>query len=115
MKRAIATHEATLLAINILILQETLQWCSDWKSKENEKEIFDVIKVARNSIQAKNYEKFKEAWNKMNSILSAINLENKMKEYISVNKNNRLLQFFGKYCDMVTRLFTFIEATRSWH
>ena len=37
MKRAIASHEATLLAINILILQETLQWCSDWKSKENEK------------------------------------------------------------------------------
>ena len=113
MKRAIATHEATFLAINILILQETLQWYTDWKNEEIKKDIVDTIKLARDSIQAKEYEHFKEAWNRMNSLVSLLNLEDKIKEFITLNKNNRLLQFLAKYCDMVTRLFTFIEATRS--
>ena len=29
MKRAIANHKATLIILNVLILQATLQWCDD--------------------------------------------------------------------------------------
>ena len=42
-----------------------------------------------------------------------IKLDEKIREFVQHNKNNRLLQFLVKYSQMVTRLFTFIEATRS--
>ena len=42
-----------------------------------------------------------------------IKLEEKIEEFVQHNKDNRLLQFLVKYTQMVTRLFTFIEATRS--
>ena len=42
-----------------------------------------------------------------------IKLEEKITEFVQQNKNNRLLQYLFRYSQMVTRLFTFIEATRS--
>ena len=49
----------------------------------------------------------------MKSCMDALDLEKKIKEFIDYHKHNCLLQFLIKYCNMVTRLFTFIEATRS--
>ena len=37
MKRTIATHAATLIAVNVLILLEIWRWYDDWNSKEDSK------------------------------------------------------------------------------
>ena len=69
MKRVVATHEATLIVVNVLILQETSQWYDDRNSSESSKEIVEVIKLARDLTKAKQPKKIKEPWNKMSSIL----------------------------------------------
>ena len=56
MKRTIATHEATLIAANELILQETFRWYDDWNSTKNNNKIVEVIKLERDSIKAKQLE-----------------------------------------------------------
>ena len=77
MKRAIATHEATLIAVHVLILQETLRWHDGWNCNERSKEIFQVIKMARDLI--KQPETFKESWNKMISILTTLKFDENIK------------------------------------
>ena len=113
MKRALATHEATYIAIQTMIIQEALCWygTDNWECAE----ICEVIKSVRDSIKGNKAEseKFKEAWCRMKSCMDALDLEKKIKEFIDYHKHNCLLQFLIKYCNMVTRLFTFIEATRS--
>ena len=42
-----------------------------------------------------------------------LGLEEKINEFVKLNRNNRMLQFLVRHSQMVTRLFTFIEATRS--
>ena len=69
MKRAVATHEATLIVVNVLILQETLQWYDDWNSSESSKEIVEVIKLAKDLTKAKQPKKIREPLNKISSIL----------------------------------------------
>ena len=52
----------------------------------------------------------------MNRITSSpvyLDLDSKVREFIKFYQNKCLLQFLLKYCEMVIRLFTFIEATRS--
>ena len=34
-EKAIGTHEAILIAVNVLVLQEALQWYDDWNSNKN--------------------------------------------------------------------------------
>ena len=61
MKRAIAIHDATLIAVNVLVLQDTLQWYDDWNSNENIMEIVEVLELGRDSINATQNKKFNEA------------------------------------------------------
>ena len=113
MKRAIATHEATYIAIQTMIIQETLCWYGI--ENLDGTDLYKIIEAARNCIKGNKTEpeKFKEVWCRMKSTLDALDLELKIKEFIDFHKHNYLLQFLVKYCDMVTRLLTFIEATRS--
>lgn len=112
MKRALATHEATFIAMQTFIIKETVSWYGESFSGS---ELFDIIESARNSAKpgSADQEKFREAWCRMKSILDTWDLENKVTAFVKAHQNNCLLQFFVKYCDMVTRLMTFIEATRS--
>ena len=113
MKRALAAHEATLIAVNILILQEAMRWFKDcnWYSEE----LIKAIATARDAIKNNDWYSgsFKESWDQLKRYLIDIKLEEKIDEFVRLNKSNRLLQFLVKYSQMVTRLFTFIEATRS--
>ena len=59
------------------------------------------------------YSGFKEGWNQFKKYISDINLEEKIQYFITNNKGNRLLQYLNEYSKRVTRIFTFIEATRS--
>ena len=113
MKRALAAHEATLIAVNILILQEAMRWFKDcnWYSED----LIKAIATARDAIKNNDWYsgRFKESWEQLKKYMIDIKLDEKISEFVRLNKNNRLLQFLVKYSQMVTRLFTFIEATRS--
>ena len=86
------THEATLIAVNVLVLQEALQQYDDWNSNKNNIKIVEVTKLARDLIKAKQNKKFNEAWNKMSSVLITLELDRKIEEFIySSNKKNCLL------------------------
>ena len=88
MKRALATHEATYIVIQTMIIQETLCWYGAESLEGNE--ILKVIKSARDSIKGNQTDsaKFKEAWCRMKSILDDLDLENKVKEFINYHKRN---------------------------
>ena len=113
MKGALVAHEATLIVVNILILQGALcrfkeyDWCNE--------NLIKAIMIARNAIKNRDMYsgRFKEAWTRLKNYMIDIKLDEKIREFVQHNKNNRLLQFLVKYSQMVTRLFTFIEATRS--
>ena len=60
-EKAIVTHEATLIAVNVLVLQEALQQYDDWNSNKNNIKIVEVTKLARDLIKAKQNKKFNEA------------------------------------------------------
>ena len=113
MKRALAAHEATLVAVNILILQEAMRWFTDnnWCNEE----MINAISKARDVIKNNDWfsGNFKESWDQFKRYLIDIELQEKIDEFVTLNKSNRLLQFLVKYSQMVIRLFTFIEATRS--
>ena len=110
-KRAIGTHETTMIAVNVLILRGTLRWYDGWNSNINSKEIVEMMKLATDSMKTKKPKKFREAWNKTSSIMIIFEIEGKNK-WVWAKYSNYLLQFFVKYPDMVTRFLTFIEATR---
>ena len=90
MKRAIATHEATLVTISILLLQATLLHFNghDWRIGE----LFSTIQSARDAMKDIGTEskKFKEAWLKLKGLLTILDLDAKVKEF-------EILQFFMKY------------------
>ena len=113
MKRALAAHEATLLAVNTIILQGALSWFQDIKWFDEE--LLSSLKTARDVIARKNMSSgsFRDSWNRFQTHMVDLNLEEKINEFVTSNKENRMLQFLAKYSQMVTRLFTFIEATRS--
>ena len=111
MKRSLATHEAKYIVVQTLILQETLHWY-----KMNiDIETIGIIKAARDAVNGMqtDSETFRGEWFKIKSKLDALKLEEKIKAFVTYHKHNPLLQFLVKYCDMLTRLFTFIEATRT--
>ena len=65
MKRALAAHDETLIAINILVSQQALRWFKDcnWYNEE-------LIQVITRGRDARNNEdlysgKFKESWNQL--------------------------------------------------
>lgn len=113
MKRALAAHEATLIAVNILILQEALVWYKEQNWCNND--LIESLTTARNAIRNKDLQSgaFREAWIQFQRYVTDIELEEKIKHFVLNNINNHVLQFLVKYSQMVTRLFTFIEATRS--
>ena len=113
MKRALAAHEATLIATNIMILQEAVIWFKEnnWYNEE----LIQAIEKARDAIKNKDLHsgRFKESWEQLKKYMKDIQLDEKIAEFVNLNKSNRLLQYLVKYAQMVTRLFTFIESTRS--
>ena len=110
MKRALATHEVTYIAIQTMIIQEILCWYGVENLEGND--LHQIIKSARDSIKGNKSEseKFKEAWCRMKSRLDTLDLEKEIKKFINHHKQNCMLQF------LVTRLLTFIETTcsRNW-
>ena len=106
MKRALAAHEATLVAVNILILQEAMRWFKDnnWCNEE----MINAISKARDVIKNNDWHSgnFKESWDQFKRYLIDIKLQEKIDEFVTLNKSNRLLQFLVKYSQMVIRLFT---------
>ena len=113
MKRALAAHEATLTAVNTMILQGALCWYKEIKWFDEE--LLNSLRIARDVVSGKNMNTamFRDSWNQFQQHMSELNLEEKINEFVTSNKKNRMLQFLVRYSQMVTRLFTFIEATRS--
>ena len=114
MKRALAAHEATMIAANIMIMQAAITFFEEhqWYNEE----ILQAIIRARDAFQHNSelYSgRFKESWINLQEKLRDLKLEENIGEFVRSNRQNRLLQFLVKYVQMVTRLFTFIEATRS--
>ena len=112
MKRALAAHEATLISVNIFILEAALNWYKDqsWCTED----LIKCIMKARNALKNKeSYSGFKEGWNQFKKYILDIEIEEKIQYFITNNKGNCLLQYLNEYSKRVTRLFTFIEATRS--
>ena len=113
MKRALAANEATLLAVNTMILQSALSWFQDIKWFDEE--LLNSLKIARHFIKSKSMsgDSYRSSWICFQKHMIDLNLEDKVNEFVTANKENRMLQYLVKYSQMVTRLFTFIEATRS--
>ena len=70
----------TLIAVNVLILQETLRWYYDWNSNENY-----LIKLARDSI------KIITQKTQRDMKLITLKLDKEIKGLIRSYKDNRLL------------------------
>ena len=113
LKRAIASHEATFIAISIVLLEATLLYFEN--QTLDIKNLFDCVQSARDAIDKLDLtsDKFREAWLQLNVLIGNIDLEVKINQFIDDHRGNRMLQFLVQYCNMVTLLFTFIEATRS--
>ena len=71
----------------------------------------EVIKLARDSIKANKSKIFKEAWNKMISVLINLKLNEKQKEFISPNKKKSFASAFNEIIRYGNKTFTFIETT----
>ena len=56
----------------------------------------EVIKLARDSIKANKFKIFKEAWNKMTSLLINMKLNEKRKEFLSPNKKKSFASAFSE-------------------
>ena len=96
-----------------MILQEALCWFEEYKWCN--KELVKIIKTARDAIGSKDMYsgRFKDSWALLQRHMIDTGLEEKINEFVKLNRNNRMLQYLVRYSQMVTRLFTFIEATRS--
>ena len=70
--------------------------------------------IARDAFKNKElHSGFRKGWNHFKKYISDVNLEEKIHHFITMNKGNSLLQYLNEYSKRVTRLFTFIEVTRS--
>ena len=103
MKRAIATHEATFIAISIVLLEATLLYFEN--QTLDIKNLFDCVQSARDAIDKldRTSDKFREAWLQLNVLIGNIDLEVKINQFIDDHRGNRMLQFLVQYCNMVTQ------------
>ena len=109
MKRAVATHEQSAVAIQYLLLKELTQ-SGDLYITED---ITSYIETANRALEKNDYVKFQRAFMKFEESLTSMKFETLVENSCKKRKNQEVLQFFLVYIRMVKRLSNFIQAARS--
>ena len=110
MKRSLEAHEATLLAINQLLIKSVL----DKRKNDTHKQLLPhIISLRTEIVKPSGYEKmFKIFWNQLKDDLNFLNLNREVQQYAEQKNEDKMFSFLMVYSNMVRRLFLFIEASR---
>ena len=112
MKRALEAHEASMIAVEILLLSEMVKTYPKFVAN---KDLLSSIVCARTGLSESNDQnRFQLALHEYSPTLDNVQFKEKWDNFLSLKERN--LQFMFLYCRMVKRLLQFIEAsrTRNW-
>ena len=111
MKRAIEAHEATYIAINVILLRSIVKKYPQ-EFAEISGNLFTITEISRKDI-LDNTSNLEDDINSLITELSKIEFSQKLSQFDASKQSNFVYRFMMTYIRMVKRLLTFIEASRS--
>ena len=109
MKRAVATHEQSALAIQYLLLRELTEPGDLYITQD----ITSYINTSNRALEKNDHVKFQRAFMKFGESLTSIKFETLAENGCKKRKNHEVLQLLLVCIRIVKRLLNFIQASRS--
>ena len=107
MKRATDAHEATLIAVNILLLCLMInEYPGEFRTISID--LFTIVRMAKSALETNDFEELQQAFKHLET--ETVDFETKLKDMRDRKRGNMMFQLLMIYRAMVIRLFTFIET-----